>query len=87
MIDPQFLSTTLLDLMAACGAKPIPMPLQYWLAQLKTVVGQITKPQLIEVLKNLEDAGLVTSKLDPLGVRRFWVTEAGVRVSTLTPRE
>ena len=87
MTDPQCLRATLLDLMAACGANPIPQPLEYWRRQLATVAGRVTKAETEEALAALEEAGLIKSQLDPLSIRQFWVTDSGVRVSTLTPRE
>lgn len=87
MTDPQYLRSTLLDLMAACGANPIPQPLEYWRRQLAGVAGRVSKGQTEEALIALEEADLIKSDLDPLSMRRYWVTEAGIRVSTLTPRE
>jgi hypothetical protein len=73
--------------MAACGASPIPNTLEYWRRQLATVAGRISKAQVEEALAMLEDAGLITSTLDALGMRQYWITAAGMRVSAFTPKE
>lgn len=87
MTDPQYLRSTLLDLMAACGTNPIPQPLEYWRRQLATVAGRVSKPETEEALTALEEAGCVKSELDALSIRRYWITESGWRASSLQPRE
>jgi hypothetical protein len=71
----------MLELVAAGGAKPIPQPVEYWRRNLMCVVGRISKAETEEVLFALEEAALVTSALDPLGVRRFSVTPGGLKAS------
>lgn len=87
MTDPQYIRTTLLDLMAAAGGNARPEPIEYWRRNLATVVGRISKAEVEEALNALEESRLIESELDPLSVRRYRVTDAGIRVSTLTPRE
>lgn len=78
MHDTQALRTVMLDLVAAAGANPIPQPVEYWRRNLMCVVGRVSKAETEEVLFALEEAGLVTSALDPLTIRRFAVTPAGL---------
>lgn len=87
MTDPQYLRSVLLDLMAAGGVNPIPEPLEYWRRQLSTVAGRVSKAETEEALTALEEAGCIKSQLDPLTVRRYWITESGWRASSLQPRE
>lgn len=56
----------------------IPQPVEYWRRHLMCVVGSVSKNETEEVLFALEEAGLVESNLDPLGVRRFMVTPKGI---------
>ena len=81
MHDTQSLRSVMLDLVAAGGASPIPQPVEYWRRNLMCVVGRVSKAETEEVLFALEEAGLVTSALDPLGVRRFAVTPTGLAAS------
>lgn len=81
MHDTQALRSVALDLLAAAGATPIPQPVEYWRRNMLAVVGRITKAEVEEVLFALEDAGLVSSALDPLGVRRFAITTTGLAAS------
>lgn len=78
MHDTQSLRSVMLDLVAAGGAAPIPQPVEYWRRNLMCVVGRVSKTETEEVLFALEEAGLVASALDPLGLRRFSVTPTGL---------
>jgi len=82
MTDSQYLRANLLKLMAAPGLKSIPQPLEYWRRNLICVVGEVSREQTEAVLTELEGVGLITSQVDPLGTRRYWVTPAGVALAS-----
>ncbi len=77
MKDTAYFRSVMLEQLAAQGPNPIPQPAEYWRRNLSCVVGAVSMDETRECLDALDEAGLVQSGLDPVGVRRYSATAAG----------